>query len=142
MCQRVIAPALFGRCMRGLTITKILHLRRCWEWWVILFLVVWPVLTVEIRLGWDEVFFLSSLFSLMPLKFAPSLSNNNCILQFVTLSILSHSFYYYLFCIWWFFKFSFFFNFISRHFIQFDFCIQFGSPAFDCFFNVFYTYLD
>ena len=79
------------------------------------------------------------LFSLMPLEFTPTLSKNNCILQYVILSILSYSFYYCLFCIWWFLKFSFFFfNFISRHFISFDFCIQFWSS---CFFNVFYTYL-
>jgi hypothetical protein len=44
------------------------------------------VLMAKFRLGCDEVFFLSFL---MPLKFMSAFPKNNCVLQFVILSILA-----------------------------------------------------
>jgi hypothetical protein len=63
----------------------------------------------------------------MPLKFTPTLLKNNCIVQFVILSILSLILFITIyFAFDDFLSLAFFFNFISRHFFQFDFYIQFG----------------
>jgi hypothetical protein len=66
-----------------------------------------------VELRWS--FFFLSLFSFMPLKFAPNLSKKNCVLQFAVLPILTLLlFYCYLFDFLYFLKFSIFF-FLFHH---------------------------
>lgn len=94
-----------------------------------------------VGLRWS-FFFLSSFFSLMPLKFMLSLPMNNYVLQFIILMILVVI----LLIIIYFdvFLSLTFFQFRPWPFILFDFYIIFCPSTFDCsiFFFMFYTFLD
>jgi hypothetical protein len=82
----MIALTPFERCVWRHTVAKILHSRQHWQWPIVIFPTMWGVLMAKFRLGCDEVFFLSFL---LPLKFMSAFPKNNCVLQFVILSILA-----------------------------------------------------
>jgi hypothetical protein len=82
------------------SITKILHLRWCWKWQVILFQRCGAYL--QRRSGWVgvEFFFVSSLFCLQHLGVHtnPSKKKHLCPPVCVHMDFCYHSFCYYLFC--------------------------------------------
>jgi len=102
---------------------------------------MWRVLAEEVQLGYSVIFFLSPLFSFSSpktsrLNFKKTIMSSDLWFDW----FWSFFFYHCLFSFWCFLKF--FLNFISWHFIQFDFLIQFGPFTFDFSISVFYTFLD
>jgi len=84
--------------MWGYMVTKVLHPRRCWEQRVILFLVVWRVLTMEVRLGRGGVLFCFLAFLFHALEICVSLFKKKlCPLLLLFINFRFYYFDYYLF---------------------------------------------
>lgn len=82
-----MASAPFKWCVRDNAVAKVLLPLRCWERRVVLFFMVWRMLTEEIRSGCGEgLFFLLSSLS-HSWENTPELLKNNCVIWFVILSI-------------------------------------------------------
>jgi hypothetical protein len=134
-------PASFRWRMWGYMVTKVLHPRRCWEQRVILFLVVWRVLTMEVRLGRGGVLFCFLAFLFHALEICVSLFKKQlCPLLLLFINFSFYYFDYYLFYFNTFWSLDFFFDFVLKYFFWFDFCIQFGSFLFDLFFVFLYFF--
>jgi hypothetical protein len=134
MRQRVMASVTFRWRVKSLSVTEI-----CFHGCVESYNVARASGGGSVGLRCD--FFLSPLFSFSSPK-TSRLNFNKTIMSSDLWFDWFWSFFFYhcLFSFWCFLKI--FFNFISWHFIQFDFLIQFGPFTFDFSISVFYTFLD
>jgi len=126
MHQHVTTPHILDSMCKALQLQKILYSWRHREWWVVLFSIIWHMITTEIWLGCSELFFFfpfSFFFHALEIivnHFKKQLYYHIC--NFINLGL-----YFLLLFILFFYTFwslaSFFFNFIFGYFISFDFCI-------------------
>jgi hypothetical protein len=93
----VTALELFEQCMRGHMVTKIVHTWRRWERSVILFPVMWRMLTVEVRSATMKLFSipLSFLSHAFEIYISPS-KKQSCPLVCNFIDFGFHPFNYYL----------------------------------------------
>jgi hypothetical protein len=121
--------------VQGRLITKNHHPRRCLEWRI--FMLVGHMHTTKVRLCSVDLFF--SFVSLgLEINTSP-FKNWLCPPVFISFNFGLHSFYFNLFCFWCFLRFELFSNFFPKHFISFNFFIQFDPYSFDFF--VFYSFM-
>ena len=108
-----------------------------WEQGVILFSIVWCVLTGKVWLGYGEVFFFLLSFLSHALEINVYLSKNNRVLRFIVLSIFSSLFFITIYLAFDIFKCLAFFRFHPMAFYS----ILFFYPTWSLYFWLLYIYI-